>query len=134
MVTRIVRWLVFTVLVALLPFAFFVARAFSHNEPTGWAEIAGGGDLYLLAGAFTASAVGELVGSGSDRWPVRKLAAAGLAVLLLALSSLLFADAFAARSAGAADNLDRRAVGGMSAVVLVLAVVASGGCVALAEK
>lgn len=134
--TRLVRWLLFTVAVALVPFAFFWVRAAQRGEPAGLADVLGGGDLYLVAAAIAAAGVGDVIAT-AKRHPVPLLVATGLAVVVLLWSALLFADAVAARShangASTPRAPDPSRVAVMSVWVVGAAVLSGGICVGLAE-
>ena len=135
--TRVVRWLLFTVCVALTPFAFVWLRAYQHGERGDVVGALGNGDLYLVAGALCAGAVGDLMGCPAPR-SLRHAAACAVAVILVAVSSLLFADASAARTyatgAGAPGAPDARAVTEVSAWVFTASVVVGAICVGLGER
>lgn len=136
--TRVVRWLLFTVCVALLPFVFFWVRAAQHGEPSRPADVLGSGDVYLVAVGVAAAGVGEVLGSRARRHPAVLLLAGGFALLVLLWAALLFADVASARTpangTGAPRAPDPEAVAVMSTWVLGAAVVAGGLCVGLAER
>ena len=135
--TRLVRWLLFTVAVALVPFAFFWVRATQRGAPSSLADVAGGGDLYLVAAAIAATGIGELAGTRRRHHPLTLLLAIGFALLVVLWSALLFADTVAARTGatgiGAPQRADPVAVAVMSTWVVGAAVVSGGICVGMAE-
>ncbi|HVF05834.1 MAG TPA: hypothetical protein VNA20_13410 [Frankiaceae bacterium] len=135
--TRLVRWVLFTVAIALVPFAFFWVRSTQRGASAGLADVVGGGDLYLVAAAIVAGGIGELAGARRRRQPLTLLLAYGFAVLVLLWSALLFADTAAARTSatgtGAPPPADPAAVAVMSTWVIGAAVLSGGICVGLAE-
>lgn len=135
--TRLTRWLLFTVAVALVPFAFAWLRAYQHGERGDLVDLLGGGDLYLVAGALCAGAIGDLMGCAAPRSP-RHAAACAVAVILLAGSSLLFADVTAARTQasgmGTPGTVDAKAVAEVSAWVFTASVLVGATCVGLGER
>lgn len=134
--TRLTRWLLFTVAVALVPFAFFWVRATHRGAPAGLADVVGNGELYLVAAAIAAAGIGELAGT-RRRHPLTLLTATGVTLLVLLWSALLFADTAAARvpanGANAPPPTDPSAVAAMSTWVVAAAVLSGGICVGLAE-
>lgn len=98
LITRLLRWLLFTVAIALMPFAFAWVRSIQYGGSIGLADVAGGGDLYLVATAIAATGIGELAGTGRHRRPRTLLLAHGFAVLVLLWAALFYADAAAART------------------------------------
>lgn len=136
--TRLVRWLLFTVALAVVPFAFFVVRGLTYGRAPTPAEVLGGGDLYLVAAAACAAGIGELAGTRTSRPPPLQVATIGFALLVVVFAALLFADAAAARrhangtTAPAVPDPD--SVATVSTWVMATAMVAGGACVGLAEE
>lgn len=130
--------LLFTVALALVPFAFFFARGVTHGGTPTPADVLGGGDLYLVAAAVGAAGIGELAGARSSRPPPVHVATLGSALLVVVFAALLFADTAAARNHASGTSTppmhDPDAVVAVSAWVLATAMVAGGACVGLAEE
>lgn len=73
-VYKVTRWLLFGVIIGLLPFAFpFVNIFASEAQPdiVSWAHIRntlfGRGDLLLIGATLVAASAGDLIGSGRER-------------------------------------------------------------------
>lgn len=129
MAEKLAKWLIFSVILALLPFAFNYLRLASRGVDPTMAKLLGGGELLLVAAGISAAAVGDLIGSGADR-RLAKLFAGGGSIVVLCLASLHFADVAAAR---AAPTFDASVVVWSSQMLFAFAVLGGGGCVALAE-
>lgn len=136
--TRLLRWLLFTVALALVPFAYFVVRGVTSGDPATPADVLGGGDLYLVAAAVCAAGIGELAAARTSRPPPVHVATLGFALLVVVFAALLFADTAAARNHASGTSApplhDPDAVVTVSAWVLATAMVAGGACVGLAEE
>jgi hypothetical protein len=131
---KVLKWLMFSVLLALVPIAFGVLSYASRNSGLGLqvstARILSHGELLLVASALCAAAVGESFGEGK-KYRIPKLLSAGCAIIILLFSALYFADASAAYLAEVEYN--ENLVRTTSIYVFIAAVIASGSCIALAE-
>jgi len=127
---KILRWLIFSVVIALLPLAFNLLRFSSRGTPLSLLTILSNGELLLISAAIAAAAAGELFASGQN-YIKAKLFAGGGCVIVLILASFLFADISVAIASG--EKISQEAVSTNSIVIFILTVVASGSCVALSE-
>jgi hypothetical protein len=99
---KIVFWLLFNVVVALLPLAFRLLAGKLQRSPWNFERTLYDGDLLLVAGAIAAGAVGEMVAT-AKRMILSKLVVAALCVLSLMASCLLYAF-ISAKAAGSLDS------------------------------
>lgn len=127
---KLVRWLVFGVVFALLPLFFNYLKAYGRGATISPADLSAHGELLLISAAIAAAAVGELLASGR-RYQIAKIIAGGGSVLLLAVASLWFADISTLAPATPLVNYAR--VSNASFVVFGLTVVSSACCVVLSE-
>ncbi|MBN4056090.1 hypothetical protein JYT20_00040 [Rhodothermus sp. AH-315-K08] len=126
---RLVKWLIFSVVLALLPIAFNAIHVLTRSGDPTLENLLGGGELLLVAAAISAASIGYLVPGGKDR-PVRRIVAAGGAVIVLVMTSYYFADIAAAP---VSPPLDTSVITLLSGLFFLFAVLAGAGCVALEE-
>lgn len=128
---RLIRWLVFSVIVALLPLAFNALRLRTLDP----AAIYGRGELLLVTAALTAAAIGDLLGpEASQARVVGKLFIAGGCVVDLVLASAWFGDISAALRGAEGIGTDPSHVAAMSGVLFALAVAAGGSAKILSRE
>jgi hypothetical protein len=128
-VEELTIWLFFSVLLALAPLLFNAAFIYVMGQNPTLVQLLKNGELLLIAVAIGADAIGKLMASGSNlRLP--KIAAGGLAILLVIFCSLLFAS-IATSSLGV--SLDPVRVASLSALMFGLTVITSMSCTVLAE-
>jgi hypothetical protein len=83
---KISLWFTCSVIVALLPIGINYLNGRVNGRPPGWVELLAGGELFLLAGAVAADAVGRAC-MGGDRFRFLRIACGiGCGLLLLATS------------------------------------------------
>ena len=126
---KLAKWLVFSVLLGLLPIAFNYLRVLTRSGDPTLESLLGKGELLLIAASISAAALGHLIGSGKD-WMVAKIFAGGGAVIVLGLASLYFADIAAAH---VSQQLNPGVIAGSSQLFFLFAVLAGAGCIALEE-
>jgi hypothetical protein len=124
---RFARWLVFGVVIALLPLGFKYVVGLTDGPPPSTTTLLAHGELLLVSVAVAAAAVGELIGRGRRR-VVFKLLAGGGCVATILFSSLYFA-VVSERTVAHPEVVAR-----MSMLLFGLTIVASGSCIALAEE
>jgi hypothetical protein len=133
MLARQLKWALFSVVMALVPFLFnwlrIVSRPTADPKPL-LQVLLGHGELLLVATALTASAVGDLLGGASPRTTL-KLVSGAAAVLVLAAASYYFADI----SAGFAnkETIREDIVCKTSLWLFFFSVVTGAVCVGLSE-
>lgn len=129
MAERVVRWFVFSVVLALLPLAFrFAWQSTSSNTPTV-ANILSQGELLLVSAAIAAAAVGELVARGRQS-PIMQILACGGCIGSVLFSSLYYAVVSTHHSQ---TPIFESTVSSISFWMFGLTVVSSAGCISLAE-
>jgi hypothetical protein len=127
---KLARWLLFGVLMALLPLAYNLLHVVTRGGKASVENLTGHGELLLVAAAISAAAIGELVASG-PKAPIGKIVSGGGALLVLGFASLYFADVAWAEKTG--EKLLASVVCNTSVVLFASAFVASLACVALSE-
>lgn len=130
MVERLIRWFLFSVVVALLPIGFNLFRIVMRGGQASVEALTGHGELLLVAAAICATALGEIITDTSSR-RIPKLVAVGASVIILVFASLSFADIAAGQASG--DKIESTRVAWSSLTVLFFAVLAGGSCIALTE-
>ena len=130
--TSLARWLVFTVLLSLVPIGFsalqLLSRGIDLSLRESLHEVLGRGDLLLIAAILCGGATGELFASGTSYRMLRIIAAGG-AILILTFSAMLFGDLAAAQLSGQA--VDSLHIERMSTWFFGAAVVSGASCIAL---
>lgn len=131
MLERQLKWMLFSVVVALTPIAFnwlrLVSRVAPGKEPA-LSDLLGRGELLLVAAGLTAGALGDLLG-GDSRQRIWKLVIGAAAVIVLSACSYYFADVSAGFAKGEAIRTD--VVSRTSIWMFVSAVITGAVCVGL---
>lgn len=130
MAEKLTRWFLFGVIVALLPVIFNYLHLRTRASSVSFDDIAGRGELLLVAAGIAATAIGDLLGSSASM-KVPKIIAGGFSVIVLGLASLYFADVAAAYLSN--QNINAHIVSNTSLTLLLSAIVTGGSCIALAE-
>ena len=121
------RWLVFGVVLGLLPILFnFMYIVTIPKIGLSWGILLGRGELLLLAVGLCAGALGDLVLMRRG-WGTFKIVATGLCVIEIASSSAYFMIVSGRYSLE--EQVDLGAVVIVSVVLYTVAVVSSGLCV-----
>jgi hypothetical protein len=126
---RLIVWIIFSVIVALTPIIFNAILTFITGSTPTLSQLLKNGELLIIAVAVGADAVGKLVGSGTSK-KIYKILSAGVCILLIIVSSLLF-SAISMTSIGA--SFDPLRVAHVSIYVYLLTMITSGSCIILAE-
>lgn len=133
MLERFIRWLVFSVVLALLPIGLNAIKTiFRAGETFAWLGLIEHGELLIIAAAVSAAAMGLLIGTGNGRFKIGKIIAGGAALIMTLVAASSYADLSAAIGAGVPMKPD--AIFATSIVVFICSFVASAGCVVLGEK
>ena len=131
MSNKIIRWFTFSVIIALLPIFFnFLVMLITSTKPT-LQGLLSHGELLLVSVCLAASALGEIIGSGSNFIRL-KIVASGGCVITLTLSSLCFA--FITALGILSHKFDIAIVTNMSISLYFFSVITSASCVYLGEK
>lgn len=124
---KLTRWIIFNVMVALVPlFAGYLGLQLGREEP-GLHVLTARGELLLVSSAIAAAAVGELIPAGRSK-AAFKLCAGGTCILLVLVSSLVFAGI------QARQDTDPKSVLGLSLGLFAGTLLASFTCVYLAHE
>ncbi len=130
MSARLFRWLMFGVVVALLPLiAAYVSRRTDGLIPA-WTELLGRGELFLICAGVCSAAYGEILGTGSGLRAL-KIVAGGISLMALLISSLVYAHITERVANHVPIAMD--VICHDSLFVYLLGVAASTACVVLAE-
>ncbi len=121
-------WLIFSVFLALTPLVFNGATDFINGSNVEPSHVLGKGELLIVSVAIGADATGKLIGSGRKH-RLFQIIAAGACILLIILSSLLFA--VISRSSG--NPIDINRVLSSSSLMFLMIIVAGASCTLLAE-
>ena len=105
MTEKLVKWFVFSVVIALLLILFNFLLLLTANAPAGLAQLVGHGELLLIAAGLAARAIGDVIGSGDVR-KIPKLIASGAAVIVLVLASFYFSHVAASYALNQTVNID----------------------------
>ena len=127
---RFVRWLIFGVLLALVPLVFSWAARAIRAQPSSLDAVLANGELFLVTAGICGAAVGELVGVvRATRQPFWEIVAGGCCLIVVVLSAHLFADVSAVRAAAA--TIDPARVSSWSLWLYGIGLVASGSSIAM---
>lgn len=126
---KLVKWLFFSVFLALLPLAFNAFGLLFQSQDLTLDGLLQNGELLLVAASLSAAAIGELIGSGPNR-RLAKIVSGGGAVLVLCMASFFFAIVASTTNN---ENADVSFVAWTSVVFFVCAIFAGGSCLSLAE-
>lgn len=126
MAEKLVRWFIFSVLIALLPIVFAYWHIATDGKHPNWASIVAHGELMLVSVALAADAIGELIGRGAAK-PLKKILAGGGCTITVISASFYFADV------SSKPPVDLELVLRTSLGIFLLTVIASASCKALAE-
>ena len=131
---KLIHWMIFSVLLALVPLVFSAFRLFSRGNfsslDASITDVLSRGELLLIAAILCAGASGEVFKSGPS-FRILKTISTGGAILLLLFSALYFADVTALQLSG--GHMDGSLIQQTSLQVFLASVVCSASCVALAE-
>jgi hypothetical protein len=125
---KFLRWLLFGVCVALMPLGWNALRTVIRGGIPTLQELCSHGELFLIAGAIAARALGEIVASGRDLGIYKLLSGVGCVGVLM-VSSVLFADVSGYLSMG--QSYDKASTAWISIYIYLFNLFASGSCVIL---
>lgn len=131
MLEKLVRWLIFSVVIALLPLAFNLLNIISQENTISFYLIFSHGELLLVSAAITATAIGELVASGKNK-AIAKLISGGCCTVDLIVASYWFS--LISTSISMSIPVNSKMVAQGSIAIFLFSVLASGSCIALSEE
>ncbi len=126
MIECLIRWIIFSVIIALMPLVFNVLRGVIKGQGIDIVQVFSEGELLLVSAAIAAGSLGQLFGGGSSHG-VAKLISGGSCTIILMLTSLCFAYISGAKSSS--EVLNMRAISYGSMIMLGFTVSASLCCV-----
>jgi hypothetical protein len=127
----LLRWLIFNVLISLLPLAFaafLLASKQAPHQESMWVSVLGGGELLLISTAIAAEAIGDLIASNEEK-AVWKYISSGGCLIALIFSALWYATV---RESGPTQNAATIVVG--SVILFAATFVAALSCKFLARE
>lgn len=95
---KLLRWFIFSVLIALVPLAVSYLGLRLDQKEASLYLLTARGELLLISTTIASAAVGELIPAGRGK-AIRKLVAGGSCMLLITVSSFLFATLQARQNA-----------------------------------
>lgn len=144
---KLMTWALFAVVVSVLPIAITMMVTTMHGPPdppvgpskfeqaisgaTGYERALARGDLLLIAAALAAGGVGEIVARGTHRNPEHRVAAVGMALAIVSVSTWWFADI--SSSIARDEVLDLGVIAWGSMTLFCGSVLTAGSCIWLAE-
>lgn len=129
-IDRVIKWLFFSVLIALVPLiAAYLFMLIKGRNP-GLDDVAGSGELFLVVIALCGAAIGDLLTSAATK-AFTKLLSGGLTLVVLLLASLLYAGVSDATTSR--DALDSGWVVTISGALFLMGIVSCGCCIAVSE-
>lgn len=87
---KLLRWFIFSVLIALVPLAVSYLGLRLERQAASLYLLTARGELLLVSTTIASAAIGELIPAGRTK-AIRKLIAGGSCMLLITVSSFLFA-------------------------------------------
>jgi hypothetical protein len=130
MSAKLLRWLIFGVLLALVPLVFSWFCRLIFSEDASLKTLLSQGELLLITAALCAAAIGELLGS-DDKQKNWKIISGGASLMILIFSALIFSVISNQSLFSTSPDID--AVKVASLIVYFCAFVSSGACVYLSE-
>lgn len=125
------RWLIFAVVLALLPIIANVLGALTRGQSIGFVSLLENGELFLVSAAVVGAAIAELFGVGKSKLGTVKFIVGAFGGLVVLAASIWFADIAAAQRDG--STIDGEAIAVGSSVLFGLAVVAGLSCIVVGE-
>jgi len=129
-IKKLTIWILFNVLVALLPFLFRYLGATFSGQMVNLQNILSDGELLLVAAAVASGALGDLIASNQED-ALPRVIVGGLCILSLLLSSLCYAFVSALGDLSIAQ--DTLAISQWSIWIFTSAFATGTGCIILTE-
>ncbi len=124
---KLIRWLIFSVTFAMLPFVFKIGSGMIRGFSFNWEFLLGNGELFIVSSTLCAVAVGELFGSSSKK-TFLQIILGGMGILIIALASFAYADV----SFGKGELLINRVML-ISSVLFISSILVSSACIVVTE-
>ena len=133
MLQAFIQWLIFSVVIALLPLLCNLLRDIRKGDGIALVRLFSHGELLLVSAAISASSLGHLFGAKNPSNVLLNILAGGAGVGVLMVASFWFADVSAACHSNPTESIDSKAICVGSIIVFVCAVAASSSCVLLGK-
>jgi hypothetical protein len=129
---RFAYWLIFSVLVALLPIVFNMGKAYFYGEPVILSSLLKNGELLIISVAIGADALGRIIEGGSNQNILKlpRIVATGSCLCLVILSSLFFS--LISTDFGNSP-VDPERTSTVSMTIFFLTIITGGSCLYLSE-
>jgi hypothetical protein len=131
LLSKLTRWVMFGVLIAIIPLAFAAFHAKLRGEHRTLSDIIGHGELFLITVAIAAGGAGQLHGA-STRSRLLDILLGGFLMIVILLATYGFGDVSAAHHAG--EQVDAAFVLRASRNLFVAGTVLSAVCICVAGK
>jgi hypothetical protein len=125
---KALRWMIFNVVIALIPLAARAIIALFHKKPVSIEAILLDGELLLVTAAINAGAIGELIGTANKRG-LYQIVVVGASMVSLIFSCLLYAHIIATGSTGLDEAIIYKTSIGLFGVTFI----AGLNCIILSE-
>lgn len=126
MKVKLARWVIFSVMIALLPLLFTYIYFLTINKLITLEALLARGELLLISVALAADAMGGLIASGKER-PILKIMSGGGCLVSAFFASLYFA------AVSSNTGVNASWVFWTSVIIFVLVLIAGASCKLLAE-
>ena len=127
---KLTKWLFFSVAVALLPLSFHYLQLVMVGRSPGLADITQHGELLIISAAMAAAAIGDVVSAEVSR-SILKMMAIGFCVIMLLLSSLLYAFISSCTMTGV--DVKSHIASNISIITYVFTLITSASSIAITE-
>lgn len=132
MLEALIQWIIFSVVIALLPLLFNLLRDIGKGEGINLVRLFSHGELLLVSAAISAGSLGHLFGAENPS-SIPKVVSGGSCVVVLMIASFWFADISGAWQSNPTLTLNSKAVCVGSIIIFTCAVFASSSCVLLGK-
>ena len=132
MLEAMIEWVMFSVVIALLPLLFNLLRALGKGEGMSLSRLFSHGELLLVSAAISAAGLGHLFDAQSPAIILR-VVSGGACVVVLMIASFWFADISGAWDSNPAVRLNLKVICVGSIIIFTCGVIASSCCVLLGE-
>ena len=130
MVERIIRWLLFSVVISLIPFIFSYFKSILRGNIINLTILIERGELLLISTTIMAAAFGQYITSKLTIG-LPEILLSGSSIFFIILSSLLYAEISTASSNG--EQLEHNMVYTLSIVFFGVSLLISGSCIAFSK-
>lgn len=130
MVDKILTWLFFSVIIALIPILFPVIPRRARGQNFYADDLIGNGELLIVSAALSASATGELV-NGVSRFTTLNVFVIGITIITLLITTMTFTHLDSSKYNSDISAIDRVFVAKASIGLFIASLISSGMCIAI---